>query len=154
MRRRQLICRASPCVRALLLGAAICLLSVGLGLWLVTSSAAEDARPAASPLADIYNWFALAELPFLFLTVLFGFLTAAVLKGGRFGEGMVLIAWGSLVMGIGHIHMQIYNLLGTNLLDSLFGKTGGGILWFVALICAWALSGTGFYYIYSASKGG
>lgn len=146
--------RVSPCVRALLLGATIWLLNVGLGFWLVTSSAADEARPVASPLADIHNWFALAELPFLFLAVLFGFLTAGVLKGGRFGEGMALIAWGSLVMGIGHIHMQIYNLLGTNLLDSLLGKTAGGVVWFVALIIAWALSGTGFYYIYSASKGG
>jgi hypothetical protein len=103
-------------------------------------------------LADIKTWFGIVELPFLFGAVLFGFLTAGVLRGGRFGTGMALIAWGSLVMGVGHIHMQADYLFHLNLFNNMFGKIAGSVVWVVALITAWALSGFGFYQIYSASK--
>jgi len=121
----------------------------------VVSSAAISlplVSPIESDLSDIKTWFGIAELPFLFVAVLFGFLTAGVLKGGRFGRGMSLIAWGSLVMGAGHIHMQADYLFHLNLFTVMFGRGAGSIVWFVALITAWTLSGLGFYQIYNASK--
>lgn len=46
----------------------------------------------------IFHYTAVLELPFLIATVVFAFLVAGKLKGGEFGKGMLLIAWG----GIGH----------------------------------------------------
>lgn len=98
--------------------------------------------------------FGLLELPFLFGAVFFAFLTARALKGGAFGKGMTLMAWGFLVMGIGHLHMQIEHFTQFNLFSTLFGTLGGKIAWFVALVITWSLSGLGFYNIYKASRGG
>jgi hypothetical protein len=100
------------------------------------------------------GWFGALELPFLFLCVCFAFLAATALSGGLFGRGMLLVAWGFLVMGIGHLHMQIESFWHVNLLDTLLGSTAGSIVWVLALITTWALSGLGFYSIYRASKGG
>jgi hypothetical protein len=98
-------------------------------------------------------WFGFMELPFLFISVFFAFLTAYALKGGKFGKGMTYMAWGFLVMAIGHLHMQIEHYYGFNLFKSLLGQISGSIAWFAALILTWGLSGLGFYSIYSASKG-
>jgi hypothetical protein len=106
--------------------------------------------------AHAYNmgyWFGIMELPFLFIAVFFAFLTANNMKGGRFGKGMKFMAWGFLVMAVGHLHMQIDHYYGFNLFNSLLGQVSGGILWFAALILTWALSGMGFYFIYTAGKG-
>jgi hypothetical protein len=99
-------------------------------------------------------WFGFMELPFLFISVFFAFLTAYALKGGKFGKGMTYMAWGFLVMAIGHLHMQIEHYYGFNLFKSLLGQMSGSIAWFAALIVTWGLSGLGFYSIYKASKGG
>jgi len=96
--------------------------------------------------------FGLLELPFLVIAIVFCFLTAKRLKGGKFGSGMGLIAWGFLVMAIGHLHMQVDHLYGYNLFNSLLGNTAGKFAWFAALILTWALSAFGFYKIYKASK--
>jgi|SRR5579872_5915522 len=98
-------------------------------------------------------WFGVMELPFLFIAVLFAFLTAYALRGGKFGKGMTYMAWGFLVMAIGHLHMQIEHYYGINIFKSVFGQMNGSIAWFVALIVTWGLSGMGFYSIYKASKG-
>jgi hypothetical protein len=82
---------------------------------------------------------ALLEIPFLLFCVVFAFLSARQLKGGVFGTGMMLTAWGFLVMGIGHLHMQL--------------ETQGRYAWFVALLGTWTLSGLGFKHIYRASRG-
>ncbi|GJM63120.1 hypothetical protein [Persicobacter diffluens] len=92
------------------------------------------------------------ELPFLGIALIFSFLTANRLKGGRFGAGMQLMAWGFLVMAIGHLHMQVDHFYGFNLFNTLFGAVGGQIAWFLALMVTWGLSGFGFYKIYHASK--
>lgn len=97
-------------------------------------------------------WFGVLELPFLFLCVFFAFLTAAALRGGRFGPGMNLLAWGFLVMAVGHLHMQISQYFGVNLFDSLFGPAGGAVAWYIALVVTWGLSGLGFYQLYKASR--
>ena len=97
--------------------------------------------------------FGIMELPFLFIAVFFAFLTAGSLKGGRFGKGMRYMAWGFLVMAIGHLHMQIEHNYGYNILQSLLGQVSGQIAWFIALMLTWCLSGMGFYSIYKASKG-
>ena len=99
-------------------------------------------------------WFGILELPFLVLCVVFAFLTAAALKGGAFGRGMALLAWGFLVMGIGHLHMQVEMAFQFNLFETLFGRTGGTILWLIALVATWALSGLGLFSIYRASTRG
>lgn len=102
---------------------------------------------------DNFNIFiGLFELPFLFMALIFSFLTANALKGGKFGSGMSLLAWGFLVMAVGHLHMQIDHHLGFNLFNTLFGNLGGKIAWFIALVVTWGLSGLGFYRIWKTSK--
>jgi hypothetical protein len=75
------------------------------------------------------------------------------MKGGKFGKGMTFMAWGFLVMAVGHLHMQIEHYYGINIFKTLFGSISGSIAWFVALVVTWGLSGLGFYSIYKASKG-
>ena len=96
--------------------------------------------------------FGLLELPFLIIAIVFSFLTASNLKGGKFGAGMSLLAWGFLVMAVGHIHMQLDHLFNFHLFKELLGEVGGKYAWFVALIITWGLSALGFYKIYKASK--
>ncbi len=98
-------------------------------------------------------WFGVMELPFLFISVFFAFLTAYALRGGRFGKGMTFMAWGFLVMAVGHLHMQIEHYYGINIFKTVLGNLSGSIAWFVALIVTWGLSGLGFWSIYKASKG-
>ena len=97
-------------------------------------------------------WFGLLELPFLGLCIVYAFLTSQALKGGVFGKGMSLMAWGFLVMAIGHIHMQIDHFFGINVFKSLLGEATGQVIWVAALIVTWALSGYGFYLLYKSSK--
>ncbi len=98
-------------------------------------------------------WFSLLEIPFLLLCIVYAFLTASKLKGGKFGSGMNLLAWGFIVMAVGHIHMQIDHFFGLNLFNELFGDTMGKVIWVTALIITWTLSAIGFIRIYRASKG-
>lgn len=98
-------------------------------------------------------WFGIMELPFLFISVFFAFLTAYSLRGGKFGKGMTFMAWGFLVMAVGHLHMQIEHYYGFNLFKTILGSFSGSIAWFIALIVTWGLSGLGFWSIYKASKG-
>ncbi len=96
--------------------------------------------------------FGLLELPFLIIAVVFSFMTARKLKGGIFGKGMLLLAWGFLVMALGHISMQVNHIYGFDIFNELFGNVGGRYAWFIALITTWGLSILGFYQIYKASK--
>lgn len=98
------------------------------------------------------EFFGLLELPFLITAIVFSFMTAKNMKGGKFGAGMNLLAWGFLVMAIGHIHMQIEHLFDYNLFNNLMGETIGKYAWYAALIVTWALSALGFYRIFKASK--
>ena len=98
------------------------------------------------------EFFGLLELPFLIIAIVFSFLTARNLKGGKFGGGMNLLAWGFLVMAVGHIHMQIDHLFGYNLFNELLGSAIGKYAWYAALITTWGLSAFGFYKIFKASK--
>jgi hypothetical protein len=93
------------------------------------------------------------ELPFLLISVFFAFATAQALKGGKFGKGMNMIAWGFVVMAVGHLHMQVEHIYGYNLFKHLLGEVGGTVAWFVALMITWGFSGLGFYSILKASKG-
>jgi len=101
-----------------------------------------------------HTMFGLLELPFLFIAVFFAFRVATKLKGGAFGTGMQLLAWGFVVMAVGHLHMQIQHYTGVNLFGSLFGESGGNLIWVLALAITWALSAYGFQQIYKAAKGG
>lgn len=96
--------------------------------------------------------FGIFELPILFLCVYYSFQTAKALKGGIFGQGMNYLAWGFLVMAVGHIAMQIHNVFHYDVFRDPFGPTLGNVLWFVALIITWGLSAYGFYSIYKVSK--
>jgi hypothetical protein len=98
------------------------------------------------------NWFAIIELPFLLLSVFFAFATAGKMRDGKFGKGMRLLAWGFVVMAIGHLHMQVEQFTGINLLAIIFGKNIGGIAWSFALLATWGLSALGLYHIYSTSR--
>jgi hypothetical protein len=105
------------------------------------------------PSSTAAYWFGVMELPFLFISVFFAFLTAYALRGGKFGKGMTFMAWGFLVMAVGHLHMQIEHYYGFNLFKTMLGQFSGSIAWFIALIVTWGLSGLGFWSIYKASKG-
>ena len=96
--------------------------------------------------------FGLLELPFLLIAIVFSFLTARNLKGGKFGAGMKLLAWGFLIMAVGHLHMQIDHLFEYNLFNELMGSNIGRYAWYLALILTWGLSAFGFYKIFKASK--
>jgi hypothetical protein len=108
---------------------------------------------AAAHASSANYWFGVMELPFLFISVFFAFLTAYALRGGKFGKGMTYMAWGFLVMAVGHLHMQIEHYYGVNIFQALLGSVSGSIAWFVALIVTWGLSGLGFWSIYKASRG-
>jgi hypothetical protein len=97
--------------------------------------------------------FGLFELPFLAIAVYFAFIVALKLQGGAFGRGMQFLAWGFVVMAVGHLHMQIERYTGVNLFGRFFGPTIGDGLWIVALVITWALSAYGFLLIYRAAKG-
>lgn len=96
--------------------------------------------------------FGALEVPFLLLCVYFAFQTSIALKGGVFGRGMTLLAWGFSVMAIGHAHMQIEHYFGLNVLNTVLGEPVGRVAWIVALMLTWALSGIGFYQILRASR--
>lgn len=111
----------------------------------------------AATATHAYNagyWFGVMELPFLLISVFFAFMTANTMKGGKFGKGMRYMAWGFLVMAVGHLHMQVEHFYGFNLFKCLLGQISGSIAWFIALVLTWGLSGMGFYSIYKAGKGG
>ncbi len=99
------------------------------------------------------HWFGILELPLLFLCQMYAFMTAKALRGGRLGHGMNLLAWGFLVMAVGHLHMQVDHFFGFNLFNFVLGDTLGFIAWIAALSTTWTLSWMGFYSIYKASKG-
>lgn len=115
--------------------------------------AQEHGHQLQSENFDVTEIFGLLEIPFLFLCIFFAFKTATSMKGGAFGKGMALLAWGFLVMAIGHFHMQLDHFFGLNMLNKMLGKNGGSVVWFIALFATWGLSGLGFYKIYRASKG-
>ena len=98
------------------------------------------------------EFFGLLELPLLIMAIVFSFFTAKNLKGGKFGNGIKLLAWGFLVMAIGHLHMQVDHLFNYNLFTELMGASIGEYAWYAALILTWSLSAYGFYKIYKASK--
>lgn len=117
------------------------------GLWYTDHIFAQDGMSSASA-----DWFGVLELPFLFIAVWFGFKTAGALRGGVFGKGMNLMAWGFLVMAVGHLHMQADRYFSFNLFNTIFGQTGGFVVWILALMTTWALTGLGFYSLYKASR--
>ncbi len=102
---------------------------------------------------SIESIFGLLELPFLMVCIFFAFKTAMALKGGVWGRGMSYLAWGFLVMAVGHLSMQAVHHFNFDLFNYLFGDTGGVIAWFAALITTWGLSALGFYHIYRVSRG-
>jgi hypothetical protein len=97
--------------------------------------------------------FGLLELPFLAIAVYFAFIVAMKLQGGAFGRGMQFLAWGFVVMAVGHLHMQIERYSGVNLFDSTLGQTLGDIVWIIALVITLGLSAYGFHLIYRAARG-
>ena len=101
---------------------------------------------------DMTIWFGLLELPFLIVCVLYSFKTASAMKGGILGKGMNYLAWGFLVMAVGHLAMQITHIFGFDIFRDTLGYIGGNIAWFIALIITWGLSAYGFYQVYKVSK--
>lgn len=95
----------------------------------------------------------LMELPFLGVATGYSFRTARALKGGIFGRGMSLMAWGLLVMAIGHLLMISDTYFGVNVLTATLGIFIGNVVWVAALILSWALMGVGLNSIYVASRG-
>lgn len=104
--------------------------------------------------ANVLLIIGLLELPFLLIAVFFAFRTARALKGGVFGRGMLMIALGALVMAVGHLHMQVNAMWGVDIFGAMFGSALGLVVWVIALIITWGLTGAGFYSIYKASRAG
>ncbi len=124
-----------------------------VGLFLITQGLiAQDHSAHADNSLGAEQIFGLLEMPFLAIALVFSFLTATRLRGGKFGSGMTLLAWGFVVMALGHLHMQIAHIYNYNIFKNLFGDSLGNYIWFVALILTWGLSALGFYKIYKASK--
>ena len=101
---------------------------------------------------DLTVWFGLLELPFLFLCIFYCFKTSAALRGGVFGKGMKYLAWGFVIMAVGHVAMQVHHSFGFDVFRDVFGYLWGSLLWFIALSLTWGLSAIGFYSIYKVSK--
>jgi hypothetical protein len=112
--------------------------------------AVSQQMPMEPSLTD--HWYSIIEIPALLAAVVFGFLTARALRGGRLGTGMQLIAWGFLVMAVGHMHMQGEAIFGFNLFSVIFGSAGGEVVWIAALLVTWTLTGLGFFRLYQASS--
>ncbi|GAA4277885.1 hypothetical protein [Aquimarina mytili] len=127
------------------------LLTSGL-LLLSNGLYAQEHNTHSEGLLGVEQIFGLLEMPFLAIALVFSFLTATRLKGGKFGSGMTLLAWGFVVMALGHLHMQIAHIFNYNIFKNIFGDTLGNYIWFIALILTWGLSALGFYKIYKASK--
>lgn len=98
------------------------------------------------------QWFGILELPFLIVCIYYSFKTSQTLKGGVFGTGMIYLAWGFLVMAVGHLSLQLINFFGLDIFDYIFSQPIGKMVWFIALMTTWGLSAVGFYKIYHASK--
>ncbi len=113
---------------------------------------AQDHSASTTSTMGAEQIFGLLEMPFLAIALVFSFLTATRLKGGKFGSGMTLLAWGFVVMALGHLHMQIAHIFNYNIFKNIFGDVFGNYIWFIALILTWGLSALGFYKIYKASK--
>ncbi len=124
-----------------------------ISFWIVQELPNQDhSAHTKSETLNAEQIFGLLEMPFLAIALIFSFLTATRLKGGKFGSGMTLLAWGFVVMALGHLHMQIAHIFNYNLFHQLFGSSFGNYIWFFALILTWGLSALGFYKIYKASK--
>jgi len=65
---------------------------------------------------------------------------------------MQMLAWGFLIMAVGHLHMQVDQIYHFNLFTTLLGNVGGRAAWFIALVATWGLSALGFLRIYKASS--
>jgi hypothetical protein len=94
------------------------------------------------------TWFALLEMPFLLVAIIFGFLIAKSVRSSLIGRGMTFIALGSLVMAIGHIIMMADQFLKENILVGFLGQVGGAWAWVAALCTSWLFYGLGFFEIY------
>lgn len=99
-------------------------------------------------------WFGFLELPFLIVCIYYSFKTAVALKGGIFGKGLMALAWGFLVMAVGHLAMQVHHIFHFDVFRDTLGHVAGSILWFIALMITWGLSAYGFYSMYRVSKRG
>ncbi len=102
---------------------------------------------------DTSGIFGVLELPFLLIAVVFAFMVAAKLKGGAFGAGMSFIAWGFLVMAIGHLAMQLTRYTGIDIFYAALGPMLGDVAWIIALVITWGLSAYGFFLIYRVASG-
>lgn len=116
-----------------------------------SSAAAQQAAVSDTMPHFPSTWFSLLELPFIILAIGFSFLNARAFRGGRLGRGMSLLAWGFVIMGIGHLLLMTQQLWGLDLLSRFFGSAGQ-FLWLGALAATWVLSGLGFYSMYQVSR--
>ncbi|MCI4671296.1 MAG: hypothetical protein MRZ79_24360 [Bacteroidia bacterium] len=123
-----------------------------LGLLLFSSGTLWAQEMDHGSSSNLQIGFGLLELPFLILCVVFAFLTARELRGGKLGRGMTLLAWGFLIMAVGHLHMQIDHIFQLNIFQVLMGEPIATIAWYLTLVFTWGLSGYGFYLIYKASS--
>jgi hypothetical protein len=125
---------------------------MALGAAFAAPALAQDAHMAGPPMFNSSFTLGLLEIPFLLLAIVYALRTAGALRGGVFGHGMGMMAFGLLVMAVGHLLMMADMLFGVNLLGVVLGNTLGSAFWVIALVASWGLMGFGFHGIYRASK--
>ena len=94
------------------------------------------------------TWFAVLEMPFLLVAIIYGLLIARTVRSSLIGRGMTFIALGSLVMAIGHILMIVNGLAKEQILSVILGDVGGAWAWLAALCTSWLFYGLGFIEVY------
>ena len=97
------------------------------------------------------HWFGIIELPFMLLSVFLAFAAANRLRYGVFGKGARILTWGFTVMATSHLHMQIENFIGVNIIGKILGETAGVIFWSIVLFLTWGLYALGIYHVYIAA---
>lgn len=98
------------------------------------------------------EWFGFVEIVFLVVCIYYSFKTARKLKGGVFGSGMIHIAWGFVILGIGHVISQLAYIFEVDLLALILKQQQGKITEILIFVFAWGVITLGFMKIYQMTK--
>ena len=102
----------------------------------------------AASFSQVDVWVELAQCAVMLLVTMVAFRTAASLKGGFFGPGMGLFAWGIAILALAQAAELALRRFGVPLPPAVL-EISQLVLW----ITSWALFGGGFHQISRASRG-
>ena len=98
------------------------------------------------------QWFGIVELIFLATCIYYAFKTANRLKGGVFGSGMIHIAWGFVILGVGHLISQLAYIFEADLMALILKQQQGLITELLIFVFAWGVIILGFMKIFQATR--